>query len=262
MIIKASDIFAAVEKVSPLSFQEQYDNCGLQLGYYDAKVSKVLVCLDVTEDIITQAEQLGCQLVISHHPLIFRGLKQISDITYQQRCVVRAIRSGICIYSAHTCLDNAPGGVNHKIASLIGLEDLHWLLPAPSGNYGSGLIGKLKESVEDREFARRLQRIFKVDCLRHSELSGRIISRVALCGGAGAFLLPEAVAANADCFISGEFHYHDYFENHGVMLAELGHYQSEQYTCELLRDIVNEAFPELEVIVTDIDTNPICCSSL
>ena len=252
-----SEIFSYLETLSPLNFQESYDNCGLQVGLSDVSVDKVLVCLDVTEQIVNEAERLGCGLIISHHPLIFRGLKHVGDKTYQERCVVRAIRSGISIYSSHTCLDNAPGGVNHKIASLLGLQQLDWLSPAPSGGHGSGVVGYLPQSISDVDFLSLLQQIFGVKCLRHSATNGRMISKVALCGGAGAFLLKDAIASGADCFISGEFHYHDYFENDGLLLAELGHYQSEQYTCELLSDMLKEAFPELEVIVTEINTNPI-----
>lgn len=259
---KASEIFAKLEALAPLSFQENYDNCGLQVGFETADVEKVLVCLDVTEAIIKEADELGCQLVISHHPLIFKGLKQVSDRTYQQRCIVEALRRGISVYSSHTCLDNAPGGVNHRIAEKLGLVGVSFLQPSTSGLFGSGLVGELEEEISADRFFRKLQQTFRVSCLRHSEPRGRIIRRVALCGGAGAFLLPDAVKAGADCFITGELHYHDYFENNGVLLAELGHYQSEQYTCELIRDTVSAAFPDIEVRITSIDTNPIRYSQL
>lgn len=257
-MIRVKDIAEALERTAPLHFQDDYDNSGLQVGFPSAEAGKVLVCLDVTEDVVHEAADKGCGLIVSHHPLLFRALRQVSDATYQQRCAVSAIRSGIAIYSAHTSLDNAPGGVNHEIASRIGLGGLEWLSPKPGGaDAGSGLVGNLPEPVEDRVFLTALKEKFAVDCLLHSQTSGRSVRRVAVCGGAGAFLLPDAVRAGADCFVCGEFHYHDYFENKGVLLAELGHYQSEQFTMDLLADMLGSAFPRLEVIKTSIDTNPI-----
>ena len=130
-MIRVKDIAEALERTAPLHFQDDYDNSGLQVGFPSAEVGKVLVCLDVTEAVVQEAADKGCGLIVSHHPLLFRALRQVSDSTYQQRCAVSAIRSGIAIYSAHTSLDNARGGVNHKIASLIGLDGLEWLSPKP-----------------------------------------------------------------------------------------------------------------------------------
>ena len=197
-------------------------------------------------------------MIVSHHPLLFKALRQVSDATYQQRCVVQALSAGIAIYSAHTSLDNAPGGVNHKIAALLGLENLRWLAPMAGEDAGSGLVGELPQGEGDQAFFGRVKQLFGVESLRHSALDGREIRRVALCGGAGAFLLGDAVRAGADCFLSGEFHYHDYFENGGVLLCELGHYQSEQYTQDLLLDFLAAEFPSLRVEKTTFNTNPIC----
>ena len=255
--MKLKEIVAALERLAPLRFQDEWDNSGLQVGFPEAEISRVLVCLDITESIVQEAVAKDCDLIVSHHPLLFRALRQVSDATYQQRCVVRALASGISIYSTHTSLDNAPGGVNHKIAALLGLQDLKWLSPKEGEDAGSGLVGQLPKPEADREFLARVSRIFGVQSLRHSETDGREIRRVALCGGAGAFLLPDAIRAGTDCFLSGEFHYHDYFENAGVLLVELGHYQSEQFTQDLLQDYLTEACPGLDVIKTALDTNPI-----
>ena len=252
---KVSDVIAAIEKVAPLKFQDEWDNSGLQVGFASDPVRGVLVCLDVTEEIVDEAVRRGCTMIVSHHPLLFHSLRQVSDSTYQQRCVARAIKEGIAIYSAHTSLDNARGGVNFKIAELIGLQDLRWLEPKPE--CGSGLIGSLPAPEQPEAFLERLQNTFKVKALRHSEPGSKPISKVALCGGAGAFLMGKAIQEGADCFISGEFHYHDYFDTEGMMLVELGHYQSEQFTKDLLRDILRRALPDLRVEMTQTDTNPI-----
>ena len=242
--MKVKHIIAAVEKVAPLRFQDEWDNSGLQVGFLNNEVSKVLVCLDITEAIVNEAEEKGCEMIVSHHPLLFKALKEVSDFTYQQR--------------AHTSLDNAKGGVNHKIAQLIGLENLQWLQPKDGEDAGSGLIGTLPEPERDSGFLCRLKQTFGVECLRHSECNGRQIKTVALCGGAGAFLMRDALRKGADCFITGEFHYHDYFENDGMLLAELGHYQSEKFTVDLLCDLIAAACPETAIINTSLNTNPIC----
>ncbi len=255
--MKLKQIISRIEALAPLSAQDGFDNSGLQTGFPEQEIDRVLVCLDVTEEVLREAERKGCGLILSHHPLLFHPLRQVSDSSCQQRCVVAAIKAGIAVYSAHTSLDNSPGGVNHKIAELIGLDDLRWLSPKEGMEAGSGLVGTMRNPLPDGEFLDFLKARFKVAALRHSETCGKTIRRVALCGGAGAFLLADAIREDADCFISGEFHYHDYFENKGVLLAELGHYQSEQYTSELLRDWLHGAFPELQVSVTGTDTNPI-----
>ena len=254
--MKVRDIIEAIERTAPLKLQEEWDNSGLQVGFPDSEVSKVLVCLDVTEAIVEEAAGRGCQMVVSHHPLLFRPLGMVSDATYQQRCVVRALAKGIAVYSAHTSLDNAPGGVNHRIAELIGIQDLRWLQPMEGTDGGSGLIGTLPRPERDSDFLRRIKQIFGVECLRHSGCSGREIRTVALCGGAGAFLMRDAVRQGADCFVTGEFHYHDYFENDGMLLAELGHFQSEQYTIGLLADLLKAGCPSVEVVETSVITHP------
>jgi len=253
------DIISVIEAVAPLTIQDDFDNSGLQVGSRNAEISKILVCLDITEDIVEEAKREGCNLIVSHHPLIFHKLGCVSDLTYQQRCITAAIRSGIAVYSAHTSLDNAPGGVNYKIASLIGLENCRWLSDQSrdSLHCGSGLVGELPKALSDKEFAAFLADTFKVECLQHSECKGKLIRRVALCGGAGAFLLKNAIECGADSFVCGEFHYHDYFENHGVFLAELGHYQSEQFTVDLLSDILSSGCTGVSIIKTSINTNPI-----
>lgn len=256
--MKLQDICTVLERLAPLQLQDEWDNSGLQVGFPQTEISGILIALDITEQIVDEAIEQECNLIVSHHPLLFKGLRQVSDATYQQRCVVRALAAGISIYSAHTSLDNAPGGVNHKIAAMLGLQHLRWLSPKEGFDAGSGLVGDLPEPEADRAFLRRVKDTFGVQCLRHSAPDGRLIRRVALCGGAGAFLLGDAVRARADCFLSGEFHYHDYFENRGVLLAELGHYQSEQFTQDLLLEYITTECPGLRVVKTAQNTNPIC----
>ena len=247
---------AALERLAPLRLQEEWDNSGLQVGFPEAEVSRILVCLDITEAVIEEAVAQDCQLVVSHHPLIYRPLSQVSDATYQQRCVVRALSAGVALYSAHTCLDKAPGGVNHKMAEVIGLQHLSVLCPEEGGT-GFGLVGELPVPERDTAFLARVKAAFGVKALRHSAPDGRMVRRVAVCGGSGNSFLKEAIQAGVDCYVTGEFRYHDYFDNQGVLLAELGHYQSEQFTQDLLKAYLTDACPGAELLQTTVDTNPI-----
>lgn len=253
MIIRK--IIEALETLAPLALQEDYDNSGLQVGTPDQEVTGVLICLDITEEVVAEAVRKGCGLIVSHHPLIFRPLKSITDATYQQRCVLEAVRHGIAIYSAHTSLDNAEDGVNHRIASLIGLRDLEWLEEKGAG--GSGVVGDLPVPEDAAAFLARLKATFGIKCLMHTALPGAPVRRVALCGGAGSFLMDAARAKGADCFITGEISYHHFFEAGGLLLVAMGHYQSEQFTKDLLRDFLAERFPGLRLELTETDTNPI-----
>lgn len=252
------EVAEALERFSPLPLQEDYDNAGLQIGLTETEVSRVLLCLDVTEDVIQEAHRRGCNLVISHHPLLFRGVKCISDDNYVCRCIRLAIQLDIAIYSAHTNLDNARGGVNWMIAEHLGLQDVTFLLPRHNGEGGSGCIGLLPEAEEPLAFMHRVAREFGVECLQTNHGPQRPVQKIALCGGAGDFLIDEAVHKGADVFLTGEVHYHRFFGlSDTLWVAALGHYQSEQYTIALLHRILAAALPSLEILDTAQDTNPI-----
>lgn len=256
MAVTKKQVLEALEELAPLSFQESFDNAGLQVGLVEEELSGALVCLDITEEVVAEAIRLGCNLIISHHPLVFQPLKRVTDASWQQRCVMTAIRNGITIYSAHTNLDNAVEGVNYKIASLLGLRNLEWL-EDQSEHSGSGIVGDLPDSENCNAFLSRLKSIFGVECLMHSEINRETVKRIAVCGGAGSFLMDAARAKGADCFITGEISYHHYFDADGLLLVAMGHYQSEQYTMDLIRDYVLGRFPEARAVITSLNTNPI-----
>ena len=259
--MKIKEVVETLERFAPLPLQESYDNAGLQIGLtVDENVSGVLLCLDITEEVINEAEQQGCNLIVSHHPLIFRPLRHITLQTQVERCVIMAIQKGIAIYAAHTNLDNAPGGVNHMMAEKLGLQHTRFLAPMGNGiEGGSGLIGLLPQAMTQQVFLQRLKQTFAVDCLKYNlDCQKSTIQTVALCGGAGDFLLDNAIQQGADAFITGEMSYHRYFgHENDALIAVLGHYQSEQYTINLLHRILHQAHPELRLINTTINTNPI-----
>ena len=258
--MKVKEVLSALEQFAPLPLQESWDNAGLQVGLTEAEVSGALWCLDVTEKIIDEAIGKGCNLVVSHHPLLFRGLKTISDLTDVQRTVRKAIQHDVCIISMHTNIDNARGGVNYHIARKLGLTDVTFLNPKRVGDVecGSGVIGTLPEPMVSCDFIIAVKKAFGVECAMTNELLRRKVSRVALCGGAGDFLLDEAVAAGADAFITGEMHYHQYFGyEQKIQICVIGHYQSEQFTTEVFRDIIERECKGVRTEIAETNTNPI-----
>lgn len=361
--MKIKEIVTALEMFAPLPLQDGFDNAGLQVGLTDAEATGALLCLDVTEAVVDEAIEREYNLIVSHHPLIFKGYKSLMGRDYVERCIMKAIKHDIVIFSMHTNLDNAPQGVNYKIAEKIGLKNVRILEPKEAallklvtfvpadradevrkalfeagcgciGNYdscsynvegkgtfragegthpycgtqgvvheecetrietilpaylrrqvtaaliqahpyeepaydfyplqnewnqvGAGVVGELPEAEEERAFLGRIKDLFEVGCVKHSRFQDRKIRTVALCGGSGAFLLPRAVASRADVFITGEVKYHEYFNyEKDILVAEIGHYESEQYTKEIFYSIIKDVFPGLKVEMTSVNTNPI-----
>ena len=253
-------MLSALEGFAPLPLQESWDNAGLQLGLTEAEVSGALLCIDVNEAIIDEAIAKGCNLVVSHHPLLFRGLKQISGETQVQRCVIKALKHDIVVVSMHTNMDNAKHGVNWKIAEKLGLTDVAFFAQKTVDGVeaGSGVVGRLTEPLAAIDFIQRLKQRFGVACVQCNELLARNINKVAICGGAGDFLLDEAIAQGADAFVTGEMHYHQYFGyEQRIQICVIGHYQSEQYTAEIFIDIINRECPGVRTQIAETNTNPI-----
>jgi len=361
--MKVKDISKYLEQIAPLSYQESYDNSGLLVGDMDAEVSGVLISLDVTEAVIQEAITTGHNLIVAHHPLIFKGLKSLIGKHWVERCIRLAIKNDVNIYAIHTNLDNVHVGVNKRICDMLGLQDVSILsnksqtlvkltafvpvenkmellnalykagagkigeydhcsfsvegegtfrpseksnpaigkkssdttvdesrvevliqkpmlprvLQAMKDNHpyeevayyvnnlensnqeiGSGMIGTLGKTQESKLFLNFLSQKMKAKGVRFTALCFDEITRVAVCGGAGSFLLKEAIKNKAQIFISSDFKYHDYFEADGkIIIADIGHYESEQYTKELLYDILSEKFANIAFRLTGVVTNPI-----
>ena len=361
--MKVSDIITVLEGFAPTLYQENYDNAGLILGNPDWECKGVLLAMDVTESIIEEAQKKNVNLVIAHHPLLFHGLKKISEKNYTGKAIVSAIKNDIAIYAIHTNLDNMIKGVNGKIAQKLGLVNTKPLSANPGtlrklftfvpvgqtekvrsalfeagaghiGNYsetsfgspglgtfkagegtnpfvgtkgtrheekenkievifpvhlqevvlqalltshpyeevaydvvaltnnskeiGSGLIGELTEAVSESAFLSLLKKKFSLQVIRHSPLLKNEIKKVALCGGAGSFLISKALSAGAQIFISADIKYHEFFDANGKMvIADIGHYESEQFTIELLDELLREKFPTFAVLKPGTITNPV-----
>lgn len=256
--MKIKEVVEALERFAPLPLQEDYDNAGLQIGLTESKCSGALLCLDVTEDVIDTAIAEGCNLIVAHHPLLFRGLKRIGDEGYVERCVRRAILGGLTIYAAHTNLDNAPDGVCFEMAKRLGLQDVRFLDPIPNGNGGSGVIGKLAVSTKPIDLLKQAKEVFQVENLMHNAGPEHDVQTVALCGGAGEFLIDTAYHHGADVFLTGEIGYHRFFGyEKKLWIGALGHFQSERYTIQLMHRILAEAHPDLVIKDYAPTTNPI-----
>ena len=253
-------MLSALERFAPLPLQESWDNAGLQVGLTETEVSGALLCLDVSERIVDEAIEKGCNLIVSHHPLLFRGLKTISDLTDVQRTVMKTIEHHLCVISMHTNMDNARGGVNFRIAQKLGLQKVDFFArKAVEGiEAGSGVIGTLQEPLAADDFILQVKKTFGVECAMCNELLCRPIAKVAICGGAGDFLLDEALKAGADAFITGEMHYHQYFGyEQQIQICVIGHYQSEQFTSEIFREIIENDCPGIRTCIAETSTNPI-----
>lgn len=362
-MIKIVDVLAVLERWAPPVLQESYDNAGLLSGNRSDGCTGVLCCLDVTEAVLDEALSKGCNLIVAHHPLIFRGITKLSGGSGLERTLIKAIKKDLAIYAIHTNLDNVMSGVNGKIASLLQLSNTRVLLPkgdtlqklityvpvqhtetvrqalftagagqigaysecsfsvAGEGSFkpgagtrpfvgkqdqrhtekedrlevifpvylqgallealrkahpyeevaydiiplvnsnqelGAGLVGELEKPLKETAFLKKLAQTFGVGQLRHSPLLGRPIRRVAVCGGAGSFLISKALAAGADLFVTADIKYHDFFLADGRMvLADIGHFESEQFTIDLLADHLAEKFLNFAVLKTSISTNPV-----
>jgi dinuclear metal center YbgI/SA1388 family protein len=361
--MKIKDIISALESVAPPLLQESYDNAGLITGDENQECTGILISLDATAEVIAEAKQKNCNLVVSHHPIVFSGLKKIKSSHYVGRAVIAAIKNDVALYAIHTNLDNVMTGVNGKIADMIGLEKttvlssretvlkkLYTFVPVEHvekirqavfdagggqiGDYsecsfnaegfgtftggadsnpfvgkkgmqhrekeikveiifpvwlenriikdmvashpyeepaydiialdntiqsiGSGVIGNLKEPADEISFLEKVKEIFHLQVIKHTRLLNRPVNRVAVCGGAGSFLISRALAVGADIYISSDIKYHEFYEaNDKMVIADIGHYESEQFTVNLLQEFLEQKFPTFAVLKTEVNTNPV-----
>ncbi len=257
--MKISEIIQLLEDFASPEYQEDYDNSGLIAGDIQTDCSGVLVSLDCTEELIKEAVEKKCNLIVSHHPLIFRPLPRITPENGVGKALIAAMKNDMTIYSIHTNLDNVMGGVNARIADKIGLQNRKILSPRSGDTaIGSGMIGDLKLPVSETQILKQLKESFRVPIIRHSSLTGRSISRIAICGGAGSFLISNALQEGADWFVSSDIRYHEFFGGEGKMvIADIGHFESEQFTVDLLHDVILEKFPNFAVLKSGIVTNPV-----
>lgn len=362
--MQIKDLLSEIETFAPLPYQEPYDNCGIQTGEAILPCTGALLTLDVTEEVVEEALQLGCNLIIAHHPLIFSGLKSVTGKNYVERILIKAIKNDMTIYAAHTNMDNVAAGVNKKICDKLGLEDTKILQPlrgrlirldtyAPThiadtirntlfaagaghiGAYsecsfsaegkgsfrpseqanpaigtaggdrenipetrisvvlpdylqakvlnalkqthpyeevayecirlenenqavGAGMVGILKNPLPVNDFLGYLKNAMSLKGFRYTAIHKKHIQKIAVCGGSGSFLLPEAIRQQADILITADFKYHQFFDAEGrIIIADIGHYESERFTVEIFWEILNKKFPNFATHLSLTNTNPV-----
>ena len=361
--MKISQVIAVLEARAPLVYQESYDNAGLLTGAADSVCTGILCTLDATLEVIREAKERGCNMVVAHHPIVFKGLTKITGKNYVEQAILFAIRHDITIYAIHTNLDNMADGVNYTIAQKMGLvktrvllsgkndliklisfvpvaqaeqvrnalfnagagnigqyseasfstdgtgtykgsagshpfagtpgirhtepeSKIEVLLPAylkqsvltalfaahpyeevaydlipllnENQSVGSGMVGELPEPMSETAFLALLKTQFGLSVIRHTPLLGKNIQKIALCGGAGSFLIGHARAAGADFYVSSDIKYHEFFDaENRMVIADIGHWESEQYTIDLLFSLLTTKFPNFAVLKTATNTNPV-----
>ena len=257
--MKISEIASVIERFAPLAWQESYDNAGLVVGRPDQEVHRALLAVDVTEEVLDEAEREGCDLVITHHPIIFHPLKRLNSSTPVERCVERAIRSGIALYACHTNLDSAPHGMSWRLAQQLGVGELELLEPSTKGEgVGFGVVGNLAEGVDTLEYLRMVKERLAIGAVRHSDPTGRVVRRVAICTGAGASLMAEARRAGADLYLTADLKYNDFMTPDGAFtVADIGHFESEYCAIEILFDILSKNLCTFAVLRSKATRNPI-----
>ncbi len=251
------EVINIIESVAPLSIQEEWDNSGLQVGVKEAEVASVLLCTDITEAIVDEAIAKDCQLIISHHPLLFHGLKTIQGATPQERCVMQAIRHGIAIYSSHTAMDCYLHGVSGRMAEKLGITDYR-ILSLTGENVGLGVIGRLPAAIPFDALLARVKEAFHAPVIRYVAPTATLVQTIALCGGAGSEFTQEAIRQGANVYISADFKYHEFQQAVGqIGVMDIGHFESEQYTKEVFAALLQAHAPALHVIMADNDISPI-----
>ena len=252
------DIIAPIEAFAPLSLQESYDNAGLVVGRLDDELKGgVLLAVDVTEKVIEEAIEKGCGLIITHHPIIFHPLKRLNSASVVERCVEMAIRHNIALYACHTNLDSAKGGMSWRVGEMLGLQDMEILQPT-SENAGFGVVGTLPSAMDENAFLSKVKQTFSVEALRHSELLGREVKRIAICTGAGASLMREARASQCDIYLTADLKYNDFYtpDSHFVVV-DMGHFESEFCVIAILFDILSKIFINFALYKSAQSENPV-----
>lgn len=261
--VTVAELAAYLETIAPLELQESYDNAGLLTGDPTMAVTGVLTALDMLEPVIDEAVARGCNVVVAHHPIIFKGLKRLTGEHYVERVVIKAIRAGIALYAIHTNLDSVLNhGVSERIAHRLGLEGLSILDPKPGADpaspTGLGVLGYLPEALSLPAFMAHIKGKMECPVVRHTSWDDRPIQKVAVCGGSGSFLLPKALATQADAFVTADYKYHEFFEADGrILIADIGHYESEQFTIKLLEELIRNKFSNFASHSTTVITNPV-----
>lgn len=243
--MKTQEVIDYLNSTFHPEYQEDYDNAGFLLGDARTEYKGALVALDLTPAVVDEAVALGVSLVVTHHPFIFTGVKRLTDASATGRMAIELIKNDICVYAAHTNLDNLPWGVNGILCEKLGLQNTRILKPFPNNpSLGAGMVGELPEPMEVEAFLQKVKTLIGIPFVRVSKPSTTsTIRRVALCGGSGSEFIGDAMAAHADIYLTADLKYHDFQRTDGhIVLADIGHYESEQFAKEIIFHVILEKF--------------------
>ena len=257
--MKLIDIQYVLEDWSPISNAEDFDNVGLLVGDPNAIIEKALITLDTTQNILDEAINQNCNLIITFHPFLYKGDESLKSEEYVDEIIVKALKHNINIYAIHTNLDNNPKGVSFQIAKRLGLKNLEIMMKKDEKeNIGMGMIGDLEIEKTETDFLNFLKDKMEISNLRHSNLLGNNIKRIGVLGGSGSFGIEEALNKNIDCYVTADLKYHDFFKsNNKMLLVDIGHYESEKYTKELILNYLNKKIPKFACVIAKSRTNPV-----
>ena len=243
------DIIDLMETIAPQSKKESWDNVGLLCGREDKEVHTVLVALDPFEDTAQEAVEIGAELILTHHPLIFQPIGSVTPDTAMGRTLIHLIRHDISAFCAHTNLDIAPEGVNHQLAKALGLEEISIIEPMEPG-WGLMRRGTVTEQPLEA-FLSRVKRALNAPGLRYAS-SGKNVHRVAVGGGACAEEWPAVIRSGCDTFVTSDVKYNDFWDarDAGLNIIDAGHFYTENPICSYLKDILSGAFPEIKVVIS------------
>lgn len=254
--MKISEVLSFLEKKCPLSYQEDFDNCGIQCGDKEREITGVLVCFEMSEETIDEAIRLNANLVISHHPLVLRkGIFKIEPIGRVGKVICKALENKMVLYSMHTNLDSAEGGLNDAFAAKLGLSNVTVLDPIDGeANVGLGRVGDLPCALPAKDFLLKLKETFDVQMIRYFGNVNQDIRRVAVLGGGGSSFIGQALAAGADAYVTGDIKYHDFHTaERRMLIADIGHFESEHFIKEIIYNELKENFNTFAVSLSEVE---------
>ena len=244
--MKVRDITSVIESFAPLSIQESWDNSGLIIGSPDQEVNGVLLGFDCTADLVDEAVECGADMIVTHHPLIFGGVKRISPEDPVGLAILKAAASGIAVYAAHTSADKVLGGVSGAMARRLGLLNVRVLDEEPGG-YGLGAVGDLPTPMEGEDFIEYVKSKFHLKVARCSRVPDVPVKKVAMCGGSGGSLIGNAREAGAQAYLCGDISYHHFFTTKDFMVIDIGHYEGEVEIVDILFSLLRKNFPNFAI---------------
>tara|TARA_B100000674_G_scaffold74735_1_gene51822 strand:+ start:230 stop:1021 length:792 start_codon:yes stop_codon:yes gene_type:complete len=260
--VRVIEIAKIIDSWMPTSIAEDFDNVGLIIGDPESKITSILVTLDTTEDVVEEAINKGCNLIVSYHPIIFNGLKQITNDSYVQKSVIKAVKNNISVYAIHTSLDNHPKGISYLLSDLIGLKNISILLPKEEKlnklKIGIGSIGDLEKPMNEIAFFDLLKNKLGLKYLRHTNKLNKKISKVSVVVGSGNFAIKDSIESNVHAFITSDLKYHNFFEaDNNAILIDIGHYESEKHIKLFIREFLNEKLPNFTILLSEQNINPV-----